>query len=99
MRRPEVALAHPELPNKEVSRLLGKEWHAMSSDDRQTFLDLAEQEKHEHALQYPNYRFHPASKKAPKSAGYYAMRKELETNGLQALLDSFNFCAFLPQET
>lgn len=39
------------------------------------------------------------SKKGPKSTTYHAMRRQLEQKGLQALLDTLNFRAFLdPQE-
>lgn len=45
--------------NPEVSRELGRRWRALSPQEREHWLNLAEEEKKNHAKKYPNYRYTP----------------------------------------
>lgn len=45
--------------NPEVSRELGRRWRALSTEDRDYWKNLAEEEKKNHAKRYPNYRYTP----------------------------------------
>ena len=57
-----VVPASVERDHRIVSRIAGERWHRMSDQEKQTWKDLAEQEKLHHALKYPDYRYRPASR-------------------------------------
>ena len=50
---------NPTLTNIEISKLLGNEWFKLSSNDRQYFDDLAANERKEHQVKYPQYKYRP----------------------------------------
>lgn len=42
-----------------LSKRASEEWHKMSDAEKQPWVERAEQEKREHALKYPDYRYKP----------------------------------------
>ncbi|KAJ7148293.1 high mobility group box domain-containing protein, partial [Mycena filopes] len=47
------------LQQQNLSRAAAQVWSKMSQDERRPFYERAENEKQDHALRYPNYRFQP----------------------------------------
>ncbi|KAI5960700.1 RFG1 [Candida margitis] len=45
--------------NPEVSRELGRRWRALPPAEKEHWTKLAEEEKKNHALKYPNYKYEP----------------------------------------
>ncbi|KAI0044367.1 high mobility group box, partial [Auriscalpium vulgare] len=48
-----------ERDNRQLSRITGEVWRAMSDADKAPYQKHAQDLKEEHARQYPNYRFSP----------------------------------------
>ncbi|ODQ83228.1 hypothetical protein BABINDRAFT_21495, partial [Babjeviella inositovora NRRL Y-12698] len=47
------------IPNREVSRELGRRWRNLPFEEKQIWLKLAEEEKKAHNLKYPDYKYQP----------------------------------------
>ena len=84
-RRSELALEYPELPNNEISRLLGAEWKTLPDDVKQHFFEQASQEKADHAERFPGYRYTPSIK--PKSASPSICSDDQASRTASQLLD------------
>ncbi|TRM58939.1 high mobility group box domain-containing protein, partial [Schizophyllum amplum] len=46
-------------PQQNLSKRIGREWNALSPEDRRYWKVEAEKEKREHKRLYPNYKFAP----------------------------------------
>ncbi|KAJ4499287.1 hypothetical protein C8R41DRAFT_978328 [Lentinula lateritia] len=55
-----------ETDHREVSRIVGRHWRALSEDERQPFRRESEVLKREHALKYPGYKYAPGTRKSNK---------------------------------
>ncbi|KAI0427979.1 hypothetical protein F5Y09DRAFT_332936 [Xylaria sp. FL1042] len=55
----DCASENPELPNPEISKLIGKRWHEEPPEVKNAWKQLAEEEKVHHQELYPNYRYQP----------------------------------------
>ncbi|KAI0156533.1 hypothetical protein GGR57DRAFT_463713 [Xylariaceae sp. FL1272] len=53
------AAQHPGLANPEISKLIGEKWREQPEDVKNTWKQLAEEEKIRHQRQYPGYRYQP----------------------------------------
>ncbi|KAG9106582.1 hypothetical protein FRC07_008780 [Ceratobasidium sp. 392] len=49
--------------HREISRIVGRLWKEMSEKDRQTWRVNAEEEKKQHALKHPNYKYSPNARR------------------------------------
>ena len=54
-----VRESHPNIPNTEVSKIIGEMWKKLSDSEKQEFEKKAEQAKKEHSEQYPTWKFCP----------------------------------------
>ncbi|RLN90513.1 hypothetical protein BBJ28_00011565 [Nothophytophthora sp. Chile5] len=63
-RRREVVAANPQLAAPLVSKEVGRQWRALADDERQVWLDLAEQDKLR--FQEELARFHPTLQASPE---------------------------------
>ncbi|TRM67832.1 hypothetical protein BD626DRAFT_545145 [Schizophyllum amplum] len=54
------ANARPAQLRKTLSKQAAEAWRALSAEDKQQYMDLADKEKKEHAIRYPHYRYRPA---------------------------------------
>ncbi|OBA21131.1 hypothetical protein METBIDRAFT_31734 [Metschnikowia bicuspidata var. bicuspidata NRRL YB-4993] len=52
--------------NPDVSRELARRWKALTKDERSHWDSLADEEKRNHAIKYPNYRYKPRRHKNSK---------------------------------
>ncbi|KAH7344429.1 hypothetical protein B0J17DRAFT_635396 [Rhizoctonia solani] len=52
-------LSDVENDHREISRIVGKIWRQMSSEEQAPWRTMAEEEKAEHARMYPNYKYSP----------------------------------------
>ncbi|KAI8632639.1 hypothetical protein F5Y19DRAFT_471809 [Xylariaceae sp. FL1651] len=62
----EVMAQHPGIHNSVVSKILGKEWRAMSKEEKQPWIDRAAREAYEHKLKHPEYKYQPSTPKAKR---------------------------------
>ncbi|KAI1328064.1 hypothetical protein F5Y16DRAFT_420216 [Xylariaceae sp. FL0255] len=53
------AALHQGLANPEISKLIGEKWREQPEDVKNTWKQLAEEEKVRHQRQYPGYRYQP----------------------------------------
>lgn len=51
--RSKLAKKHPNMSNKEISKILGKEWQAMDPEEKQRYHDMARATKNAHMEQNP----------------------------------------------
>ncbi|KFY00005.1 hypothetical protein V490_01525 [Pseudogymnoascus sp. VKM F-3557] len=54
-----VIAQNPGLPNPEISKIIGAQWREQSIETKNEWKRLAEEEKHRHQRQYPDYRYQP----------------------------------------
>lgn len=52
-RRPLIAKDNPNLSNKEVSKLLGKEWHSLSDQEKDKYFQQSKLASQRHKQQHP----------------------------------------------
>ena len=57
--RKRLAVVYPLASNGELSQALGREWKAMSDDDKQRYIDEADRLRQLHRLQHPEYKYRP----------------------------------------
>lgn len=69
--------------NPEVSRELGRRWRALSTEERERWNQLAEEEKTNHAKKYPGYRYTPRRNGKNKNCDY-CRQKSLRQQQLQS---------------
>ena len=55
--------------HQNISKIAGAVWKAMSNDDKKEWYRRAEEEKEEHARQYPGYQYNPAGLSETASLG------------------------------
>jgi hypothetical protein len=60
--RPILSAENSSLTNSEISTLLGQQWKTLSTDEKKSYKDKAEQVKQEHKIQFPNYKYRPEKK-------------------------------------
>ena len=53
--------ASVEPDHRNISRIVGRIWKAMSDEDRRPWVDEAKKEREEHKRRYPRYRYSPTS--------------------------------------
>ncbi|KAF8139935.1 hypothetical protein EV363DRAFT_1311173 [Boletus edulis] len=77
-----------ERDNRNVSRIAGRYWNALSEAERAPFRSLAEEAKARHAQLYPEYRYSPGSQKKPKVAQRRSHRStEVENDKCNKVVD------------
>lgn len=54
-----MVVQHPGLTNPDISKVIGIQWRNQSQETKNEWKALAEQEKLQHQLQYPTYRYQP----------------------------------------
>ncbi|KAF8989227.1 putative HMG box protein, partial [Cyathus striatus] len=55
----QVKAKHGEKPLGEISKIIGKMWKAETPEFRKKYAIMAEEEKAEHKVKYPGYRYQP----------------------------------------
>ncbi|KFY14752.1 hypothetical protein V492_02435, partial [Pseudogymnoascus sp. VKM F-4246] len=55
----QVIAQNPGLANPEISKIIGAQWREQSIETKSKWKRLAEEEKHRHQRQYPDYRYQP----------------------------------------
>ncbi|OBT46559.1 hypothetical protein VE00_01805 [Pseudogymnoascus sp. WSF 3629] len=55
----QVIAQNPGLANPEISKIIGAQWREQSIETKNEWKRLAEEEKHRHQRQYPDYRYQP----------------------------------------
>ena len=56
---PLIVQSQPDLPNCEISKVLGKQWHSEPADVHAEWTALADKIKKQHALENPGYQYAP----------------------------------------
>jgi hypothetical protein len=59
-KRPELRLTHPNVPNSEISRLLGANWKSLPEQYRRPYKDRARVLQTEFKRSYPGYKYEKA---------------------------------------
>ena len=75
--RRRLADEHPELHNAELSRILGKNWKALTSDEKRPYLEEAERLRVKHIQDHPSYKYKPKRRKHPKRVCKKATEKRV----------------------
>lgn len=60
--RRKIIAVTPDIHNAEISKQLGKRWKALSSAERQPFVEESERLRVLHHRQYPDYKYKPKKK-------------------------------------
>ncbi|OHF00312.1 HMG box protein [Colletotrichum orchidophilum] len=55
----QVIADHPGLSNPEISKIIGEQWRKQDPEVKDSWKQLAEEEKLRHQRQYPDYRYRP----------------------------------------
>ncbi|KAK4453711.1 repressor of filamentous growth 1 [Podospora aff. communis PSN243] len=55
----QVKLQNKNLPNPEISKIIGERWRDEPEEEKSQWKQLAEEEKLRHQRQYPDYRYQP----------------------------------------
>lgn len=58
----------PDLPNTEISRVIGHMWHKLTTDEKKIYEARAIEAKQEHAVKHPTWKFCPKRRKRRSSA-------------------------------
>ena len=66
--RKKYAKENPTMHNAEISKLLGKVWNGMTTNDKRPYVERAEKLRVLHMRDHPNYRYAPRKKKDRKQA-------------------------------
>ena len=66
--RKKYAKENPTMHNAEISKLLGKVWNGMTTNEKRPFVERAERLRVIHMRDHPNYRYAPRKKKDRKQA-------------------------------
>ena len=61
--RRKIVEENPNMHNAEISKLLGKNWKLLSSEERIPFVEEAERLRLLHMKEYPDYKYKPKKKK------------------------------------
>ncbi|KAI0666229.1 hypothetical protein C8Q78DRAFT_460147 [Trametes maxima] len=64
-----------EHDHRMISKILGEVWRKLDDDKKSYYKQLAAEEKREHALRYPNYRF------SPQQRAEKAKKRKVKRNG------------------
>lgn len=76
----EQIAAGVEADHRIISRIIGHCWNKLPEEEKNTYREMASQEKAEHMRKYPNYRFTPnAREKKP-------LRRKTKRNGAEDML-------------
>lgn len=70
--------ASVEPDHRNISRIVGRIWKAMSDEDRQPWIEEAKKEREKHKRLYPQYRYSPTS--ASAAAATTALKEKREQN-------------------
>ncbi len=52
----------------ELSKLAGKAWRLMSEEDKQGFIEVANEEQQRHKIEHPNYQYTPTPRNTPSAS-------------------------------
>ena len=66
--RKKYAKDNPTMHNAEISKLLGKVWNSMTTNEKRPYVERAEKLRVIHMRDHPNYRYAPRKKKDRKQA-------------------------------
>ncbi|KAF9456808.1 high mobility group box domain-containing protein, partial [Collybia nuda] len=69
-----------ERDHRHISRIIGHCWNQLSETEKDVWRRKAEQEKVEHSLRYPGYRFSPTTRKKKP------VKRKVKRNGKEELL-------------
>jgi hypothetical protein len=67
IQRRSLAEVCPGLHNAEISKRLGREWNALSCEQRRPFIAAAERLRRFHLLEYPDYKYQPRKRPASEA--------------------------------
>jgi hypothetical protein len=62
-KRSQLRLAHPDLPNVEISKILGENWKSLNESDRRPYKEKAKTMQAEFKKENPEYRYDRARQK------------------------------------
>lgn len=62
--------------NSTVSKAIGMKWKNLPAEERSHWTDLAEKEKIEHSLKYPDYKYVPKRRKTITTTTSLQKKKE-----------------------
>mmetsp|Transcript_29597 Transcript_29597/g.77642 ORF Transcript_29597/g.77642 Transcript_29597/m.77642 type:complete len:263 (-) Transcript_29597:1092-1880(-) len=65
--RAEMRERHPNIDNKDISKMLGKEWKTLSADKKKTYYDKAAAVAEQHKKDHPDWKFVRAPPRKGKS--------------------------------
>lgn len=85
--------------NKSLSQRAADAWRSLPQESRNYYKQLAEKEKHRHALQHPYYRFRPMRRKASATKKQFLQHPYSGTGPVQPLLSSDPHPASAPRSS
>jgi len=62
LERRKIIELNPDAHNAEISKNLGKKWRSLSDEEKQPFIDEAEDLRQLHLREYPDYKYKPKKK-------------------------------------
>lgn len=78
-----------ERDHRHISRVIALCWKKLPDDEKAIWYELAEEEKKQHKLKYPNYRFKPVSRTTP------VVRRKVKRNGPREVLRCHRLADFI----
>ncbi|KAH0787299.1 HMG box family protein [Histomonas meleagridis] len=86
-KRTEFRTLHPDLPNIEISRMLGNEWKSLNEVDRRPYKEKAKILQAEFKLKNPDYRYEKAREK--RHAQEIALQNRNQVSSFDGLQENF----------
>ena len=60
--RKKIVELNPDIHNAEISKFLGKQWKSLSQEERDPFIQQAENLRQLHMAEFPDYKYRPRRK-------------------------------------
>ncbi|KAH3898862.1 HMG-box domain-containing protein SCDLUD_005201 [Saccharomycodes ludwigii] len=75
--------------NSKVSQTIGNKWRNLAPQEKQYWMDLAKQEKLQHSLRYPDYKYVPRRKTGKSGKGKNKNHEGEESDGMDNNINEF----------